>query len=85
MKFAREFLVTTLVGGLLILLPIHLTVLVLLKGVQSAAALVRPLAMLLPAWLPAENFIRWCWSPGPRSDSVVASHLPPSKGSLVPA
>jgi uncharacterized membrane protein len=57
MKFAREFLVTTLVGGLLIVLPIHLTVLVLLKGVQSAAALVRPLAMLLPAWLPAEKFM----------------------------
>jgi uncharacterized membrane protein len=32
-------------------------VLVLLKGMQSAAALVRPLAMLLPAWLPAENFL----------------------------
>jgi uncharacterized membrane protein len=57
MKFAREFLVTTLAGGLLIVLPIHLTVLVLLKGVQSAAALVRPRAMLLPAWLPAENFM----------------------------
>jgi hypothetical protein len=36
MKFAR--LVNTLVGGLLILLPIYLMVLVLLKGMQSAAA-----------------------------------------------
>ena len=57
MKFAREFLVNTLVGGLLIVLPIYLTVLVLLKGMQSLAALVRPLAMLLPAWLPAENLL----------------------------
>jgi uncharacterized membrane protein len=57
MKFARQFLVNTLVGGLLILLPIYLTVLVLLKGMQSVAALVRPLAMLLPAWLPAENLL----------------------------
>jgi uncharacterized membrane protein len=57
MKFAREFLVTTLVGGLLIVLPLYLTVLVLLKGMQSLAALVRPLAMLLPAWLPAENLL----------------------------
>jgi len=57
MKFAREFLASTLVGGLLILLPIYLTVLVLLKGMQSVAALVRPLAMLLPAWLPAENLL----------------------------
>jgi uncharacterized membrane protein len=57
MKFAREFLVNTLVGGLLIVLPIYLTVLVLLKGMQSVAALVRPLATLLPAWLPAENLL----------------------------
>jgi uncharacterized membrane protein len=57
MKFARQFLVNTLVGGLLILLPIYLTVLVLLKGMRSVAALVRPLAMLLPAWLPAENLL----------------------------
>ena len=46
-----------MVGRLLILLPIYLMVLVLLKGMQSAAALVRPLAMLLPAWLPAENLL----------------------------
>jgi uncharacterized membrane protein len=57
MKFARKFLVNTLVGGLLIVLPIYLTVLVLLKGMQSVVALVRPLAMLLPAWLPAENLL----------------------------
>ena len=57
MKFAREFLVNALVGGLLIVLPIYLAVLVLLKGMQSVAALVRPLTMLLPAWLPAENLL----------------------------
>jgi uncharacterized membrane protein len=57
MKFARKFLVNTLVGGLLIVLPIYLTVLVLLKGMRSVVALVRPFAMLLPAWLPAENLL----------------------------
>ena len=57
MKFAREFLVNALVGGLLIVLPIYLAVLVLLKGMQSVAALVRPLTVLLPAWLPAENLL----------------------------
>jgi uncharacterized membrane protein len=57
MKFARKFLVNTLVGGLLIVLSIYLTVLVLLKGMRSVVALVRPLAMLLPAWLPAENLL----------------------------
>jgi uncharacterized membrane protein len=57
MKFLREFLANALVGGLLIVLPIYLAVLVLLKGMQSVAALVRPLTVLVPAWLPAENLL----------------------------
>ena len=57
MKFAREFLANTLVGGLLIVLPIYLAVLVLLKGMRSMAALVRPLSVLLPEWLPAERLL----------------------------
>ena len=57
MKLVREFLTNVLVGGLLIVLPIYLAVLVLLKGMQSVAALVRPLTALLPAWLPAANLL----------------------------
>ena len=57
MKFAREFLANALLGGVLVVLPIYLAALVLLKGMQSVAALVRPFAMLLPAWLPAENLL----------------------------
>jgi uncharacterized membrane protein len=57
MKIAREFLGNVFVGGLLILLPIYLAVLVLLKGMRSVAALVRPLTMLLPSWLPAQNLL----------------------------
>jgi uncharacterized membrane protein len=57
MKFVREFLFNALVGGLLIVVPIYLAVLVLLKGMQSVAALVRPLTGLVPAWLPAENLL----------------------------
>ena len=57
MKFAREFLANTLVGGLLIVLPVYLAVLVLLKGMRSVAALVRPLTVLLPEWLPAEGLL----------------------------
>jgi uncharacterized membrane protein len=57
MKLARDFLRNALVGGLLIVLPIYLAVLLLLKGMQSAAALVRPFTVLLPAWLPAENLL----------------------------
>ena len=57
MKFAREFLANTLVGGLLIVLPIYLAVLVLLKGMRSVAALVRPFTVFLPEWLPAERLL----------------------------
>ena len=57
MKFVREFLANALVGGVLIVLPIYLAVLVLLKGMKSVAALVRPFTVLLPDWLPAENLL----------------------------
>ena len=55
MKYAREFVTSTLVGGLLIVVPAYLAVLLLLKGMKSAATLVRPFAALLPDWVPAEN------------------------------
>lgn len=57
MRFARDFVANVVVGGLLVVLPIYLAVLVLLKGMQSVAALVRPLTVLMPAWLPAENLL----------------------------
>lgn len=57
MKFAREFFANVLVGGLLIVLPIYLAALVLLKGMKSVGALVRPFTLLLPEWLPAENLL----------------------------
>ena len=57
MKFMREFLQSTLIGGVLVVLPIYLALLVLLKGMKSVAAIVRPFAMLLPAWLPAEKIL----------------------------
>ena len=57
MKFVREFLANALVGGVLIVLPIYLAVLVLLKGMKSVAALVRPFTVLVPDWLPAEKLL----------------------------
>ena len=57
MKVVREFLANALVGGVLVVLPIYLAVLVLLKGAQSVGNLIRPFTMLLPAWLPAENVL----------------------------
>jgi uncharacterized membrane protein len=56
MRYAREFVTSTLVGGLLIVVPVYLAVLLLLKGMKSVAGLVRPIAALLPDWIPAEGF-----------------------------
>ena len=57
MKYPREFVMSTLVGGLFIVVPVYLAVLLLLKGMKSAATLVRPVAVLVPDWLPAENLL----------------------------
>jgi uncharacterized membrane protein len=57
MKYVRDFAANALVGGVLILLPIYLAVLLLLKGMQSVAGLVRPISALLPDWVPAEDFL----------------------------
>jgi uncharacterized membrane protein len=57
MKYAREFVINAVVGGVLVLLPIYLAVLVLLKGMQSVMGLVHPIAALLPDWVPGEDFL----------------------------
>jgi uncharacterized membrane protein len=57
MKKFGEFVVKALVAGLLILVPFYLAVLLLLKATQSVVALVKPFAMLLPDWFPAEHFL----------------------------
>ena len=56
MKHARELVTSTVIGGVFIVVPLYLAVLLLLKGMKSAASLVRPVAVLLPDWLPAEQF-----------------------------
>ena len=55
MRQFGKFVVSSLVRGLLIIIPLYLAVLLLLKAAKSLAGLVRPLAMLLPEWLPAEG------------------------------
>ena len=57
MKYAREFVISTVVGGLFIVVPVYLAVLLLLKGMQSVGNLVRPIAAMVPDWLPAENLL----------------------------
>jgi uncharacterized membrane protein len=57
MKNFREFVVSAFVAGLLVVVPLYVTILLLLKAMQSVVGLVRPLAMLLPEWLPAERLL----------------------------
>jgi len=57
MKLVREFVANALIGGALVVLPLYLAVLLLLKGMQAVAGLVRPIAGLLPQWMPAENIL----------------------------
>jgi uncharacterized membrane protein len=55
MKQALAFTTRAVFSGLLILVPLYLAVLLLLKGMKTVAGLVRPFALLLPDWIPAET------------------------------
>jgi uncharacterized membrane protein len=57
MKHVREFVVSSLVGGLVIVVPLYLSVLLILKAMQAVAGVVRPIAKLLPEWFPAEQVL----------------------------
>ena len=57
MKQALVFVAKALLGGLLIVVPIYVAVLLLLKGMKSVAGLVRPFARLLPDSVPAEPIL----------------------------
>jgi uncharacterized membrane protein len=57
MKRIASFIVGSLIAGLLVVVPLYLAVLLLLKGMASLAALVRPFTGLLPDWLPAEQLL----------------------------
>src|SRR5262249_31320754 len=48
MKALVNFLKLTLIGGLLIVLPIWVTLLLLLQGIKAAVAMLLPIAKLLP-------------------------------------
>jgi uncharacterized membrane protein len=57
MKQYGVFVVRAIVSGVLIVVPLYLTVLLLLKAMKSVVAVVRPLAMVFPAWVPAEHLL----------------------------
>ena len=57
MKRPARYVASTFLGGLLVVVPVYLSVLLLLKAMGSLSGLVRPFAMLLPEWLPAERLL----------------------------
>jgi uncharacterized membrane protein len=56
-KKISEFILSRLGMGLLTVAPIYLAGLLLLKVMKSLTAVVRPLAKLVPKWLPAEHIL----------------------------
>lgn len=52
-----QFLKTTLIGGLLIVLPVWVTILLLIKAVSGALTMLQPLAQLLPQQVVHEKLV----------------------------
>jgi uncharacterized membrane protein len=57
MKKTFLFVGKAVLGGLLVIVPIYLAILLLLKGMQSIGKLVRPFTKILPEWVPAEQLL----------------------------
>jgi Uncharacterized conserved protein len=55
MKKSLALVGGAMLRGLLVVVPLYLAVLLLLKGMKTVAGLVRPFALLLPDWFPAEQ------------------------------
>src|SRR5215813_7155252 len=60
MKTLTDFLRMTLVGGLLVVLPLWVSVLLLVKAIKSALVVLHPLAKLLPQTLVHPNVVAIC-------------------------
>jgi len=57
MKLLRDFVGTAVVGGLLVLVPLYLAVLLFGKLMGTVAGVVKPIANLLPDWVPGERIL----------------------------
>ena len=57
MKPLANFLKTTLIGGLVVAMPVWLAVLLLLKAVKGAMVLLMPIARLVPQGFVHENLV----------------------------
>ena len=57
MKAVREFVINAVVGGVLVLLPVYLAVLLLLQGMKMVGNVVHPIAAMLPDLGPGEDVL----------------------------
>jgi uncharacterized membrane protein len=57
MRPVIEFVKTTLIGGLLVVLPMWLTVLLLMKVVNGALTVLKPIAKLVPQTIVHDNLV----------------------------
>lgn len=57
MKRLHEFVGSTLISGVILVLPVYLCLLLLLKAMHSLSGLVRPVVTLLLHWFPAEKLL----------------------------
>src|SRR5215470_1548669 len=60
MKTLTDFIKMTLVGGLLVVLPLWVSVLLLVKAIKRALVVLHPLAKLLPQTLVHPNVVAFC-------------------------
>jgi uncharacterized membrane protein len=56
-KQFRKFVMSALLTGLLLVVPLYLAVLLLLKAMGSLVRLVRPIALMLPRWSHVEDVL----------------------------
>ena len=57
MKALLKFLKVTLIGGLLVVLPVWVSLLLLFKAIKGAMAMLLPIAKLLPQWFVHEKIV----------------------------
>jgi uncharacterized membrane protein len=60
MKALTQFLKVTLVGGLLVVLPVWLALLLLLKAIKSALQLLQPIAKMVPQQFVHHDVVALC-------------------------
>jgi uncharacterized membrane protein len=52
-----QFVVSTIVAGVVVVAPVYLGALLLLKAMKSLGGLLKPVARLVPEWLPGDQIL----------------------------